>query len=177
MSKASPPPPQHKRINRAVPDGSRPEKQIIGIPVSAGVAIGPVFRASEPTPTITHHKIQAADCAAEGARLDAAVAQSRKQLGKLRGGSAVLPEESQHELTPLIDAYIRMIGPSRLLRGVRQRIQEQLFSAESAVVAETEAIAGAIGAQAEPGMPADDQASLTRRAEEVREIGRRLVRN
>ncbi len=177
MSKASPPPPQHKRINRAVPDGSRPEKQIIGIPVSAGVAIGPVFRASEPTPTITHHKIQAADCAAEGARLDAAVAQSRKQLGKLRGRLAVLPEESQQELTPLIDAYIRMIGPSRLLRGVRQRIQEQLFSAESAVVAETEAIAGAIGAQAEPGMPADDQASLTRRAEEVREIGRRLVRN
>jgi phosphoenolpyruvate-protein kinase (PTS system EI component) len=52
-----------------------------------------------------------------------------------------------------------------------------LFSAESAVVAETEAIAGAILAQAVPDMPADDQASLTRRAEEVREIGRRLVRN
>ena len=177
MSKASPPPPQHKRINRAVPDGSRPERQIVGIPVSAGVAIGPVFRASEPTPEVSHHKIQAADCAAEGARLDAAVAQSRKQLAKLRGRLAVLPEESQQELTPLIDAYIRMIGPSRLLRGVRQRIEEQLRSAESAVVAETDAIAGAILAQAEPGMPADDQASLTRRAEEVREIGRRLVRN
>jgi phosphotransferase system enzyme I (PtsI) len=177
MSKASPPPPQHKRISRAVPDGSRPERHIVGIPVSAGVAIGPVFRASEPTPRITHHKIQAADCAGEGARLDAAVAQSRKQLAKLRRRLAVLPEESQQELTPLIDAYIRMIGPSRLLRGVRLRIEEQLFSAESAVVAETDAIAGAILAQAEPGMPADDRASLTRRADEVREIGRRLVRN
>jgi phosphoenolpyruvate-protein phosphotransferase len=177
MSRASPPPPQHKRINRAVPDGSRPERQISGIPVSAGVAIGPVFRASEPTPQISHHKIQAADCAAEGTRLDVAVTQSRKQLAKLRGRLAVLPEESQQELTPLIDAYIRMIGPSRLLRGVRKRIEEQLLSAESAVFAEAEAIAGAILAQAEPSMPADDQASLTRRAEEVREIGRRLVRN
>ena len=35
----------------------------------------------------------------------------------------------------------------------------------------------AILAQAEPGMPAEDRAGLARRAEEVREIGRRLVRN
>lgn len=177
MSKASPPPPQHKRINRALPDRSRPEVQFAGLPVSAGIAIGPVFRASEPIPEVTHHKIQAADCAGEGARLDAAVAQSRKQLTKLRGRLAVLPVESQHELAPLIDAYIRMIGPSRLIRGVRQRIEDQLLSAESAVMAETEAIAAAILAQSEPNMPTDDQASLSRRADEVREIGRRLVRN
>jgi phosphoenolpyruvate-protein phosphotransferase len=177
MSKASPPLPQHKRINRALPDESRPEVRFTGIPVSAGVAIGPVFRASEPVPHVVQQKIQAADCAAERARLDAAVAQSRKQLTKLRGRLAVLPEESQHELAPLIDAYIRMIGPSRLIRGVRQRVEEQLLTAESAVVAETEAIAGAILAQAEPNMPADDQASLTRRADEVKEIGHRLVRN
>jgi phosphotransferase system enzyme I (PtsI) len=64
-----------------------------------------------------------------------------------------------------------------MIRGVRQRIEERLVSAERAVVDEAEAIAGAILAQAEPGMPADDRASLVRRAEEVREIGRRLVRN
>lgn len=177
MSKASPPPPQHKRLNRALPDSSRPEVRFEGLAISGGVAIGPVFRASEPTPDITRHKIAAADSAGEGARLDAAVAQSRKQLGKLRGRLAVLPEDSQTELAPLIDAYIRMLGPSRLLRGVRQRIEETLVSAESAVVEETEAIAAAIEAQAEPGMPADDRAGLMRRAEEVREIGRRLVRN
>ena len=94
-----------------------------------------MFRASEPAPKITRHKIQAADCAAEGARLDAAIAQSRKQLTKLRARLAVLPEESQAELAPLIDAYIRMLGSSRLIRGVRQRIEETLLSAESAVVA------------------------------------------
>ena len=38
----------------------------------------------EPVPEITRHKIEAADIAAEGARLDAAIAQSRKQLTKLR---------------------------------------------------------------------------------------------
>ncbi len=89
----------------------------------------------------------------------------------------MLPEESQAEIAPLIDAYIRMLGPSRLIRGVRRRVEETLLSAESAVLAEADAIAAAIVAQAEPGMPADDRASLQRRADEVREIGRRLVRN
>ena len=163
MNRTSPPPPQHRRLGRARPDHTRPEARFTGIPVSAGVAIGPVFRASEPTPEITRHKIQAADSAAEGARLDAAIAQSRKQLTKLRHRLSVLPEESQAELAPLIDAYIRMLSSSRLIRAVRQRIEETLLSAESAVVAEAEAIAAAILAQAEPGMPADDRAGLTRR--------------
>ena len=70
-----------------------------------------------------------------------------------------------------------MLGPSRLIRGVRRRIEETLLSAENAVVTEADAIASAIQGQAESGMPADDKASLQRRAEEVREIGRRLVRN
>ena len=57
MNRTSPPPPQHKRLPRALPDSSRAETRFSGIPVSAGVAIGPVFRASEPTPEITRHKI------------------------------------------------------------------------------------------------------------------------
>jgi len=177
MNRASPPPPQHRRLSRARPDQARPETRFSGIPVSAGVAIGAVFRASEPMPEISRQRIQAADCAAEGARLDAAVAQSRKQLTKLRGRLSVLPEEGQTELAPLIDAYIRMLNSSRLIRGVRRRIDEALQSAESAVATEVETIAAAIAAQAEPGMSPDDRNSLTRRSEEVREIGRRLVRN
>jgi len=177
MSKASPPPPQHRRLQRQRPEHDRTETRFAGIAVSAGVAIGPVFRASEPTPQVTRQRIAAADCAAEGARFDAAVAQSRNQLTKLRKRLSVLPEETQAELSPMIEAYIRMLGSTRMIRGVRQRIEERLVSAERAAVDEAEAIAGAILAQAEPGMPAEDRASLVRRADEVREIGRRLVRN
>ncbi len=126
---------------------------------------------------MTQSKIAAADIAAEGTRLDTAIAQSRKQLSKLRARLAVLPEESQAEIAPLIDAYLRMIGPSRLVRGIRRRIEETLLSAERAVMAEAEAIAATIMGQAEPGLNAEDRASLNRRAEEVREIARRIVRN
>ena len=155
----------------------RGERRFAGIAISAGVAIGPVFYAKEPEIPVTQAKIAAADIAAEGARLDAAILQSRKQLTKLRSRLAVLPEESQAEIAPLIDAYLRMIGPSRLVRGVRRRIDETLLSAERAVTTEAEAIAAAIMGQAEPGMNAEDRASLHRRAEEVREIARRIVRN
>ncbi len=173
-----PPPPQHRRLARATsPETPRAERRFVGIPVSAGVAIGPVFGVSEPAPVIARHKIHASDIAAEGARLDAAVAQSRKQLTKLRARLSILPEDSQTEIAPLIDAYARMLGSSRLMRGVRRRIDETLLSAESAVMAEADAIADAIMAQAAPGTSAEDLAGLRRRGDEVREIARRLVRN
>jgi len=154
-----------------------PEKRFIGIPVSPGIAIGPVFGIHEPDVVITRHKIHAADIAAEGARLEAAIVQSHKQLLKLRARLVVLPEESQSEIAPLIDAYIRMIGPSRLIRGVRRRIEETLLSAENAVMTEANAIAEAIMEQAEPSLSAEDLAVLRRRADEIKEIARRLVRN
>ncbi|WP_428484334.1 phosphoenolpyruvate--protein phosphotransferase [Rhodopila sp.] len=179
MNRIDPPPPQHKRLAHLALASAeaRPERRFAGIAVSAGIAIGPVFGTTEPEAKITHHKIPATDIAAEGARLEAAIIQSRKQLAKLRVRLAVLPEESQAEIAPLIEAYIRMLGPSRLVRGVRRRIEETLLSAETAVMTEAEAIGDAIMAQAEPGLSAEDLAGLQRRADEIKEIARRLVRN
>ncbi len=180
MNRIEPPPPQHQRLARpALAAAGRSCRNVCstGIAVSAGVAIGPVFGTTEPDAVITQQKIQASDIGAEGARLEAAIVQSRKQLTKLRARLAVLPEESQAEIAPLIDAYIRMLGPSRLVRGVRRRIEETLQSAEAAVTAEATAIADAIMAQAEPNLSAEDLAGLRRRADEIREIARRLVRN
>ena len=154
------------------PADGRPERVFPGIAVSAGVAIGPVFGTDEPEVEVVRHKIAASDTGGETARLEAAIAQSQKQLTKLRARLGVLPEESQDELTPLIEAYLRMLGPSRLIRGARRRIGENLVSAETAVLEESEAIAGAILAVED-----DDEAGLRRRADEVHEIARRLVRN
>jgi phosphoenolpyruvate-protein phosphotransferase len=147
------------------------ERTLSGIPVSSGVAIGQVFAAVEPPAEVVRARIHASDIAAETTRLDAAIAQSRKQLIKLRARLAMLPDDSQAEIAPLLDAYLQMIGPSRLVRGTRKRITEALVSAETAVWDESEALAEAI-------MAGDgDRAGRRRRADEVREIGRRLVRN
>ncbi|HVY18159.1 MAG TPA: phosphoenolpyruvate--protein phosphotransferase [Rhodopila sp.] len=179
MNKNNPPPPQHKRLARTAltAPNVRAERLFSGIAVSAGIAIGPVFGTTEPDAVITRHKILASDISAEGARLEAAIIQSRKQLGKLRARLTVLPEESQAEIAPLIDAYTQMLRSSRLVRGARRRIEETLLSAESAVITESETIANAVLAQVGPDLPAEDRAGLRRRADEVTEIARRLVRN
>ena len=153
---------------------ARTERRLIGIPACAGLAIGPVFRTVETPATITRSRIHAADIQGELARLEAAILQSRKQLQKLRSRLAVLPEDSQGEIAPLLDAYLQMLGPSRLVRGARSRIADRLVSAETAVMEEANAVAAAL--QAVGGEP-DSDAGPQRQAEEVREIGRRLVRN
>ena len=170
MNRISPPPIDPRADPKAE---ARPERRLIGIPVSPGVAIGPIFGAAEPPAIVVRTRIHASDSAGETSRLEAAIAQSRKQLLKLRARLGVLPEDSQAEIAPLLDAYLQMVGPSRLVRGAKKRIAEGLVSAETAVFDESEAIADLI-----QSLPAeDDRAGRRRRAEEVREIGRRLVRN
>jgi integrase/recombinase XerD len=60
----------------------RPERRFTGIAVSPGVAIGPVFSAVEPPAIVTRARIHATDIGGETSRLEAAIAQSRKQLLK-----------------------------------------------------------------------------------------------
>ncbi len=148
------------------------ELRFSGHPVSPGIGIGPVHEAAEPALVVAHKKISAADVSAETARLEEALARSRKQLGKLKARLAGLPEHSQAEISPLIDAYVHMLGSSRLMRGIRARVQDGLVGAEAAVQAEAEAQAEAILA-----LTGSDRLGRARRAEEVREIGRRILRN
>lgn len=160
--------PERRSQKRAVPA----ERVLHGIAVSPGVAIGEVFGTDNRAPTPARRTITPEDVEPERTRLDQAIAQSRKQLTKLRARLALLPEESQTEIGPLIDAYLQMLGPSRLVRGARRRIGEALLGAETAVADEADAIGAAI-----LGMPGDDLAGRRRRAEEVHEIARRLLRN
>jgi phosphoenolpyruvate-protein phosphotransferase len=148
------------------------EQTVKGIPVSAGIAIGAIYDTTEAPAEAPRRGIAEAEVEAERQRLADAVAASRKQLGKLKNRLSVLPEEAQEELEPLLDAYVLMLGNSRLLRGARKRIEGELLAAETAVQDEAEAIAAAILAARD-----DDKAGLKRRADEVREIARRLTRN
>jgi phosphotransferase system enzyme I (PtsI) len=159
----------------------RAEKSLAGIAVSTGIAIGAIYAASEPSLRVAREKIRADQTERELGRLDSAVEKSRKQLGKLRARLTVLPEDSQQEIAPLIDAYLQMLGPSRLLRQARKRISDGLVNAETAVLDEVEALASAILAVPETtrggSSGSDDGDSRQRHADEIRETGRRLVRN
>jgi phosphotransferase system enzyme I (PtsI) len=156
--------------SKAKPKGR--EVAIPGIAVSPGIAIGPVFDTSDPPAEAPRRRINADEVEGERAKLAAAIAFSRKQIAKLKTRIGVLPEEAQEEISPLLDAHLMMLGNSRLIRGARKRIEAEMLGAETAVGDEAEGIIAAIQAIKE-----DDKAGLTRRAAEVRDIARRLVRN
>ena len=151
----------------------KPTKEAVfrGIAVSPGIAIGPIHDTSEVPTDVPRRVITPAEVESEREKLNQAAATARKQVTKLKMRLNILPEEAQEELAPLLDAYILMLGNSRLLRGARKRIGDAGLGAETAVLDEAEEIAALILAAKD-----DDKAGLLRRAGEVREIGRRLIR-
>ncbi|GBQ81727.1 phosphoenolpyruvate-protein phosphotransferase [Gluconacetobacter johannae DSM 13595] len=158
--------------------GAPAEYRLGGDATSHGVAIGPAAMAVEgPAPDIDE-AARADDPDHELARLTDAIERSVRQVERLRDRLALLPEDSQIEIGSLLEVYRRMLGPSRLQRGIRQRIARDGLLAEAAVRQETEALARAmLGDPGDPAPAGDDAAAAQRRAGEFREIGRRLVRN
>jgi phosphoenolpyruvate-protein phosphotransferase len=164
------------------------ERTLLGLPVSPGIVVGAVFAAPEPAMEVVRGRIRADAVEAEQRRLDEAVGKSRHQLAKLQARLTVLPEDSQHEIAPLIDAYLQMLGPSRLLREARRRISAEHATAETAVLEEVDALAAAMlgrpesqgqsdGVREDESRLRDEAESRQRRADEIRETGRRLLRN
>lgn len=156
------------------------ERRFSGQGIYPGIAIGPVAFAAEAPAPVASRTLQNNEIASETARLDEAVQRSLRQLEKLRARLAFLSEESQAEIAPLLDVYRQMLGPSRLLRNAAARIVKEKLNAEAAVMVEAEALAQLLTPTRLPDAVAQDgeeAAAALRRAEEVREIGRRLIRN
>lgn len=169
-----------KSRGRSAPPGAKAfaEARFTGIGLYAGIAVGPVAFADEAPATVDSRRLEPSEMEAEFVRLDEAVDRSLRQLEKLKSRLALLSEDSQAEIAPLLDAYRQMLGPSRLLRQVRRRIEEDRLNAEAAVLAEAEALASRLAeVTLSGGVDAEEATNALRRAEEVREIGRRLVRN
>ncbi len=157
------------------PAGPRGRRQtrLAGTPIVPGIGIGAVTFADEPALAITRQKIAAPYIAPELHQFEAAAAQSRKQLPRLNARLAGLPDAAQAEIAPLLDAHIHMLGNSRLMRAIRTAIAERLVSAATAVIDITEDQAQAV----RNGPRHGDDGAAARQADEISDIGRRLLRN
>ncbi len=137
--------------------------------MSPGVAIGPVHVRDSGDLHVAEHHIAPEEVEAEKIRFRRAVKKAERQLGKIRGKAQTLHGTAAEELGYLLDAHMQMLRSRRLLEGVEQRIAEQRLNAEAAVMKEIERIA--------EGFLAMDDTYLKARAEEIREVGLRIVRN
>src|SRR3954454_14005112 len=157
------------RRRRKLADGERREIVLKGLGVSAGIAIGEAHVVEIGAVQVPEYDIPEGDIEAELERFAEALKKSDRQLKKLKTKSTELHGAAAEELGFLLDAHMQMLSGSRVVRGVENRIRRDKINAEAAVQA-------AISAVAEEFERLDD-AYLAARADDVREVGNRLLRN
>jgi phosphoenolpyruvate-protein phosphotransferase (PTS system enzyme I) len=150
-------------------DKPKPERELHGLGVSPGVAIGAAFVSDDGNVAVPEYRVAAEQVEAERQRFAAAVAASLRQLRKLKGKAAALPDSAAEEVGYLLDAHIAMLTNSRLVRGVERRIEDERINAERAVQMEIAEIGESFAAMGD--------AYLAARGEDIRVVGARLIRN
>ncbi|MGE5546882.1 MAG: phosphoenolpyruvate--protein phosphotransferase [Solirubrobacterales bacterium] len=140
-----------------------------GMGVSRGVAIGTVYRHDAESVAVAEYRIAAGRVDAEKARFMEAAERAGHQVEQLRGKAQNLGGSAAEELGYLLEAYEHMLRGSRLIRGVERRIEAARINAEAAVQQEIDEIAR--------GFEAMEDSYLSARVADIRDVGRRLLRN
>lgn len=147
------------------------ERVVEGLGVSPGIGIGTAYVCETGALRIPEYRIRPADVDAERRRLREAVLRARRQLGRLRTKTSTRvkahAELASEDVLYLLDAYLMMLKDSRLLRGAYARIESERINAEAAVYSEVTAICESFRAM--------QDAYLSARVEDVREVGNRLI--
>lgn len=150
-------------------EGTGEERVLEGLGVAPGIAIGPAYTREGGQLTVTEYQVPKAKIGEEQERLRGALAKAGRQLEKLAAKATALHGAAAEELGFLLEAHQQMLKSRRLVDGVLRRIADEGRNAESAVAAEIAAIEQGFQQIADP--------YLRSRAQEVREVGRRILRN
>ncbi len=140
-----------------------------GLGVSPGVGIGKVHLRESGEIQVPEYQVPVRRVPDEIERFHVAVAQSRRQVGKLAAKAERYHGAAAEELGYLLEAHSQMLQSVSLIGGIERRIEDGRRNAEFAVMAEIAAIAENFAAMNDPYLRA--------RGQEVREVGLRVVRN
>ncbi|MBL8661077.1 MAG: phosphoenolpyruvate--protein phosphotransferase [Rhodospirillales bacterium] len=152
-------------------DRDRNERVIHGLAAASGVGLGRAYLREPDRLHVPRYRIAAQHVEDEQRRLAAAIARARRRVARIRARAAsrakLIPEMGAEELGYLFDAYVHILKDSRLVRGAMARIGTERINAEDAVRIEVGLITDAFKRM--------DDAYLSARIEDIREIGNRLI--
>jgi len=147
------------------------ERIIYGLAAAPGVALGRAVVRKPDRLHIPRYRIAAQHVEDEQRRLNAAIARARRRIVRIRAKTTnrakLIPEVGAEELGYLFDAYVHILKDSRLVRGALARVANERINAEEAVRVEVALISEAFKRM--------DDAYLSARVEDIREIGNRLI--
>ncbi|MDF1747553.1 MAG: phosphoenolpyruvate--protein phosphotransferase [Alphaproteobacteria bacterium] len=146
-----------------------PQHILIGVGVSPGVAFGFAAQIDATGMAVSDHKITSTDIPDEVERLEKAVRKSRRQILALKRIRGRVTDNTAEGLNEILEAHVQMLQNSRLVRGARQRIEADCVNAAAAMKAESDAVIA--------GFQAMDNPYIAARAEDVREVSHRVLRN
>ncbi len=147
-----------------------PAEQVLeGMAISRGIAIGTVYRHDSETVSVPEYRIAANRVPAEIQRFVDAVERTVWQVEQLRAKARDIKGPAGEEMGYLLEAYGQMLHGSRLVRGVIARVDDERLNAEAALRREIAEIAR--------GFAAMEDSYLSARADDIRDIGHRLLRN
>lgn len=149
--------------------GTGQETTLKGQGVSPGIVIGPAYVLDRGCVSVPETLVPKAAVTAEIGRLTDAVDRAARQVEKLKDKAAALPAEAAEEVSLLLDAHLAILSGSRLIRGARARIEGDRLSAPWAV----QQAVGQIVQQ----FAAIDDPYIASRADDIREVGNRVIRN
>lgn len=145
------------------------EKNLKGIAVSAGIAIGPAFILDGAYVATPEYAIKGDAIEEERGRFADAVAKAQRQIKRIKTKTEGLPQDAAEEMNILLDAHLAMLTGSRLIRGVEKRIGTDKINAEAALQREINHFAESFAAM--------DDSYIASRMKDIREVGERLQRN
>ncbi|MCE2965719.1 MAG: phosphoenolpyruvate--protein phosphotransferase [Alphaproteobacteria bacterium] len=144
------------------------ELRLHGLGVSPGIAIARLKIRLSGATDVPRYLIQDGDTEMEWSRLCIAVAAAKHELQRLIAKAASMPPAASEEICSILEVQLQMLGGSRLMRGVENRIKNQRQNAALALFEETAALITAFNAMADR--------YLASRAEDVRGLTRRVLR-
>lgn len=145
------------------------ERVFEGLGVSPGIIVGPAHLRDGGEIQVLEYRLPQGKLETEIERFQEAVEKARRQVGNLKSKAESYHGAAAEELGYLLDAHLQMLKSNSLLKAVEQRIKREMLNAEAAVMTE-------IGEISKNFAEMDDS-YLRARAQEVREVGLRIVRN
>ncbi len=145
------------------------ERVFEGLGVSPGIIVGPAHLRDGGEIQVLEYRLPQAKLDTEIERFQEAVEKARRQVDNLKSKAESYHGAAAEELGYLLDAHLQMLRSNSLLGAVEQRIRREMLNAEASVMAE-------IGEISKNFAEMDDS-YLRARAQEVREVGLRIVRN
>ncbi len=145
------------------------QEKLSGVSLSSGIAIGKAYILETVSLTPPRQKIKKSEINQEIERFKKASTTAYQQLAKLQTKAETLPQNASEEIILLLDAHLNMVNNSRLIRDIIHRIKNEKMNAEWALEKEIDKYKKTFSAMADE--------YLSRRVRDIRDVGKRLMRN